>query len=364
MKNEILKALAAEYYGAGQFVSGAELSTALGVTRAAISKTVQQLVASGYPIESQKHYGYRLTDLPEALNEAVISRALLAVGASTFARSSHCLATVDSTNLVARRGAEAGASDFSLYVAEEQTAGRGRRGRTWRSASGEGLWFSLLLRPDLPPEKLAPITLFAGLCVAEALRTATGLDIQLKWPNDLVVLPSGRKLGGILTETILEENQITAVVVGIGVNVHTQVFPTELNAVATSLVLELDGSNPFNPNRTSLLAQIMGRFEQRWPEFLESALPGSAQVEKSIPAWLDDYRAICASLGRMVQISGLQHAQHAQHAQNGKNAEDGTTVAEAVTISDTGDLVVRLPDGREQAITAGEVSVRGLLGYV
>lgn len=349
MKNAILKALATEYYGAGQFVSGAELSTALGVTRAAISKAVQQLVASGYPIESQKHYGYRLTDLPEALNEAVISRALQAVGASTFARSSHCLATVDSTNLVARRGAEAGAPDFSLYVAEEQTAGRGRRGRTWRSASGEGLWFSLLLRPDLPPEKLAPITLFAGLCVAEALRTATGLDIQLKWPNDLVVLPSGRKLGGILTETILEENQITAVVIGIGINVHTREFPPELSAVATSLALELNGTGESGLNRTALLAQLAGRFEQRWPEFLASARNLSTDAVKATANWLNDYRAICATVGRMVQIS---------------SPSQNHVVVEAVAISETGDLIIRLADGREEAITAGEVSVRGLLGYV
>ena len=349
MKNAILEALVAEFYGAGHFVSGADLSVTLGVTRAAISKSVQQLVASGYPIESQKHHGYHLTSLPEALNEALIRYVLRVAGAGQLAQSVYCMTSVDSTNLAARRGAETEAPDFSLYVAEEQTAGRGRRGRTWRSASGEGLWFSLLLRPDLPPEKLAPITLFAGLCAAEALRTATGLDIQLKWPNDLVVLPSGRKLGGILTETILEENQIAAVVIGIGINVHTREFPPELSAVATSLALELDDSNGLKLNQTLLLAQLAGRFEQRWPEFVESARSGLMDSVKATPAWLDDYRAICATVGRTVHISGLS---------------DMHQVAEAVAISETGDLIVRLPDGREQAITAGEVSVRGLLGYV
>ncbi|MDD2534038.1 MAG: biotin--[acetyl-CoA-carboxylase] ligase [Eubacteriales bacterium] len=339
MKNTILDALADNYFSSGVghagFVSGADLSVALGVTRAAISKTVGQLVAAGYPIESQKHYGYRLTHLPEQLSAPIIRYALIAAGSLQFADSVTCLVTVDSTNLAARRGAEQGAADFSLFVAEEQSAGRGRRGRNWRSASGEGLWFSLLLRPTLLPEKLATITLFAGYCVAEALREQTGLDIQLKWPNDLVVMPSGRKLGGILTETILEENLVSAVIIGIGINVKTTEFPADLQAIATSLAIEkVDSVSP----RVLLLSGMLANLENRWPAFV------TGQSD-----WLEAYRKICATLNRPVVIA---------------DALGREITGQAISIAPEGDLIVERTDGTNQAITAGEVSVRGLLGYV
>ncbi|MBP1757694.1 MAG: birA, partial [Firmicutes bacterium] len=284
MKNEIIQALLDTLYISTEYVSGELLSRRFGVSRAAVSKAIQSLTAAGWPIESVKHHGYRLSHLPDLLVEPILSDTLHRQGVRHFASSVQAWPSLDSTNLAARRGVEAGDPDGSLYVADEQTAGRGRRGKTWRSASGEGLWFSLLLIPDFAPELMARITLFAGLCAATALRELTSLDIRLKWPNDLVVLPEGRKLGGILTEMMVEENHIAGVIVGIGINVSTPEFPPELSAIATSLELAIRSANPGKPGHSSdnpapadpaktrptrieLLAAILKQFENRWPDY-------------------------------------------------------------------------------------------------
>ncbi len=351
MKQMIIRSLLDAYYHEGRYVSGALLSEQLGVTRAAISKAIQQLVVNGYPIESQKHHGYRLTKLPSQLSEPLISRSLQAEGALRFAQSVHWQPSVDSTNLVARRGADAGEPPFSLYLADEQTSGRGRRGRIWHSAAGGGVWFSLLLKPDVQPDQLASITLFAGLSMAAALRSLTALDVQLKWPNDLVVLPAGRKLGGILTETVLEENRVSAVVIGIGINITTEEFPDELNAIATSLAIESVRTGSKVPTRLDVLLACLSEFEQRWTDWLAGTVAekSSSSQSQDLPAWIQDYRAICATLGRDVQII---------------SASGQTLFAKAIDLSAGGDLIVRLADGTQQTISAGEVSVRGLLGYV
>lgn len=351
MKNEIVQALLEAYYRSADYVSGEDLSRRFGVSRAAVSKAIQNLVAAGLPIESVKHHGYRLSHLPDLLIEPVITDTLRRRGVDHFATSVHVWPSIDSTNLAARRGAETGDRDGSLYAAEEQTAGRGRRGKNWRSARGEGLWFSLLLIPDQAPEAMARVTLFAGLCAATALRGLTSLDVRLKWPNDLVVLPEGKKLGGILTEMMVEENRIAAVIIGIGINIHTQVFPAELSAVATSLELASrqasdglsldshhDTAQPL-PARIEILAAILSQFEQRWPDFDRLAEP----------AWLADYREICATIGRPVLVTDARG-----------EAREGV----AMTVAAGGDLIVRWPDGSETAVSAGEVSVRGLLGYM
>ncbi len=381
----------------------------LGVSRMAVSKAIQSLVASGLPIESTRHHGYRLAIFPDLLLGPLIEADFERISWQGFSPALHAFASVDSTNLAARRGSDQGDPAGSVYVAEEQTAGRGRRGKSWRSAAGEGLWFSLLLQPDLPPEQLAPVTLFAGLCAATALRKATGLDIQLKWPNDLVILPAGRKIGGILTEMLVEENQIAAVIIGLGINVHTLDFPADLQALATSLALELarrdnspqsgtsfqssaspqsgtsfqssaspqsgtsfqssaspqsgtcfQSSASFPPgtsfppgqtnpalNRIGLLTAILGEWDRRWPQFLAQASAGLALLPEA--GWLDDYRAICATLGRTVVV----------HDASGQ-AWEGL----ALDLAPGGDLRVQRADGSISTVSAGDVSVRGFLGYV
>jgi BirA family biotin operon repressor/biotin-[acetyl-CoA-carboxylase] ligase len=350
MKNEILKQLAIAYLSGQDFVSGAKLAQDLGVSRMAVSKSIQNLTVSGLPIDSVKHHGYRLAFFPDLMLEPLLNAAFARQQWQAISPVAHAFASVDSTNLAARRGADAKDPTGSVYVAEEQTAGRGRRGKSWRSLAGEGLWFSLLLKPDLPPEQLAPVTLFAGLCAATALRDLTGLDIQLKWPNDLVILPEGRKVGGILTEMLVEENQVAAVVVGIGINVHTLAFPADLQAMATSLDLALQAGGPLeqhrNLNRIDLLAAILAEWDRRWPQFLAESPDIGNDSGKS--SWISDYRTICATLGRPVEV----------HAATG---DIWSGVAEQ--LAPGGDLLVRRPDGALIQVSAGDVSVRGLLGY-
>ncbi len=375
MKNEIIQALLDAYFHSADYVSGEAISRRFGVSRAAVSKAIQSLAAAGLPIESVKHHGYRLSHLPDLLIEPIISDTLRRSGVSHFATTVHAWPVVDSTNLAARRGVESGDHDGSLYIAEEQTAGRGRRGKSWLSQSGDGLWFSLLMIPDLAPEAMARITLFAGLCTATALRGLTGLDVQLKWPNDLVVMPEGKKLGGILTEMMVEENRIAAVIIGIGINVNTGGFPETLQPVATSIKLALEqqalkedqAANPVLahesqriPARVELLAAILSQFERRWPGYdrkdeavtaisLKDQASGDLSAQQLEPAWLADYRSICATIGRPVfVVDALGQSREGQ----------------AVTVASSGDLRVRWLDGSETAVSAGEVSVRGLLGYV
>ena len=354
MKNEILKQLAIAYLSGQDFVSGAKLAHDLGVSRTAASKAIQTLTVSGLPIDSVKHHGYRLAFLPDLMLEPLLNAAFARQHWQAISPVAHAFASVDSTNLAARRGADAKDPTGSVYVAEEQTAGRGRRGKSWRSAAGEGLWFSLLLKPDLPPEQLAPVTLFAGLCAATSLRDLTGLEIQLKWPNDLVILPEGRKVGGILTEMLVEENQVAAVIVGIGINVHTLDFPEDLQAMATSLDLALQAGGPLeqhrNLNRIDLLTAVLAEWDCRWPQFLAESPdlgpnPGNGSGKAS---WISDYRTICATLGRPVEV----------HAATG---EIWSGVAEQ--LAPGGDLLVRRSDGALIQVSAGDVSVRGLLGY-
>ncbi|MDD2457229.1 MAG: biotin--[acetyl-CoA-carboxylase] ligase [Eubacteriales bacterium] len=350
MKSKILKQLAIAYLSRQDYVSGADMAQDLGVSRTAVSKAVQSLATAGLPIDSVKHHGYRLAFFPDLLMEPLLAAAFARKNWQAITPQAHAFASVDSTNLAARRGADVGDPTGSVYVAEEQTAGRGRRGKNWRSAVGEGLWFSLLLKPDLPPERLAPITLFAGLCTVAALRDWTGLDIQLKWPNDLVILPDGRKVGGILTEMLVEENQVAAVVVGIGINVHTLDFPEDLQAIATSLdlaILSSETAEKGHPlNRIELLMAVLAEWDHRWPQFQAESLESGIDLAKV--SWLNDYRAICATLGRPVEV----------HDANG---DIWTGLAEQ--IAPGGDLLVRRSDGEFIQVSAGDVSVRGLLGY-
>ncbi len=386
MKEKILQTLEAAH----GFVSGEEISQTLSVSRTAVWKAIQQLRSAGYPIESVKHHGYRLTGQADVLTPWTIGQALAMQGVHEFGRTIYHEAVVDSTNMAARRAADEGAPDLSLFIADEQTAGRGRRGRAWQSDHRQGLWFSLLLKPEATPSAMSRLTLFAGLCVTQAIRQLCEIDAAVKWPNDIVVLPSGRKLCGILTEMVLEENQITAVILGIGINVNTETFADDLTEKATSLWLETGHYY----RRVDVLAAILRVFEQRYPEFLPVTasgivLPGpdnraTAAVARAgltadtqagvttagittpaqagikattpvwagstatIPAWMHEYRQLCATLGRSVVLLD----------QDGQQRQ-----GEAVDLTENGDLIVIMADGQRETVHAGEVSVRGLLGY-
>lgn len=321
-KEEILRRLRE----AGDYVSGETISARLGISRAAVWKGIRALREEGYGIRAVTNRGYRLDSCPDRYSEAEIGAGL---ETEVLGRRIFCYDSVDSTNEEAKRHALSGAPNGSVFVAEEQTGGKGRLGRGWASPPGTGLWFSILLRPGLLPPHLPVTTLVAGLAVARAVRNLTGCGACIKWPNDIVI--GGKKVCGILTEMAAEIDRVEFVVVGIGVNVNNAAFPEDIREKATSLRLESGGP----VRRVKLLREILLQFE--------ALLKRKAGSD---PAFRKEYRALCVSLGRRVGFT-----------ENGVPAS-GT----AVDVSPRGELIVLLPDGSRRAVNAGEVVVQGIYG--
>ena len=243
-----------------------------------------------------------------------------------------CFPTLESTNDYAKELAKQECVHGTLIVADTQTAGKGRRGRVWKSPKGTTISMSLCLEPKLPKEKVSGITLAAALSVAEAIFDLTGKRAQIKWPNDIVL--NGRKICGILTELVFRK-ETYAVIVGVGINVNTEQFPEEIQEVASSLKREC--GREFS--RETLIATILKYFER----FFESY-----EKTQDLRLLRDDYEAMLANKGKEVLVLDPQ----------------GSYTGIAKGITDSGNLVVMCEDGSEKEVYSGEVSVRGLYGYV
>lgn len=240
---------------------------------------------------------------------------------------------VDSTNEEARRQAKEGADEGLVVVAEKQTAGKGRRGRNWESPEGNNLYFSIMLRPDMEAEKAPMLTLIMAYSVAKVIREKEKLPVQIKWPNDIVI--SGKKLCGILTEMHLSEREIEDVVVGVGINVNTTEFPIELEDKATSLFLE----KAEKTNRRELLSNVLEEFRKWYKCFLE---------ERSLSFLQESYNQMLINRDKEVLV-----------LEPGKEYQ-----AKAIGINEEGELLVQRQEGSLEAVFAGEVSVRGVCGYI
>jgi len=239
-------------------------------------------------------------------------------------RPLHLLAETTSTNDEGHAGAKRGAGHGATWVAERQTAGRGRRGRSWVSPPGEGLLFSVLLRVDCPPPRLPLIGLVAGLAVRDGVReVAPSAPLTLKWPND--VLCGGRKLAGVLVEAMTVGARVEAVIVGVGLNVHTRAFPSELASVATSVALAAPGREL---DRASLLAAVL------------------ASLDRDLHVVLA--RGLGLVRDRLEEADGLR----GRRVRN-----DGGGEGVGLGIDDDGRLVVRQDDGSIARWVAGEVHI-------
>jgi BirA family biotin operon repressor/biotin-[acetyl-CoA-carboxylase] ligase len=237
-----------------EFVSGEAISDKLGLSRAAVWKHVNALRGHGYRIDAVPARGYRLVEIPDRLTPLEL-RPLLAT--HDLGQALHCFEEVASTSDVARQLAEEGAAHGEVVIAERQTAGRGRRGRAWASPAGKNLYLSVLLRPDLPPQRAPELTLVASVALCDVVRQA-GVEAGIKWPNDL--LARGRKLAGILTELAADPDTVHWVVLGMGVNlnVRTEDFPEDLRDQATSLAIERGQPAP----RALFTAALLARLEE------------------------------------------------------------------------------------------------------
>lgn len=315
-----------EMLSGGEFVSGEVISRAMGISRAAVWKKISALKDAGWQIESGGKKGYRLIpgdSLEPALWTSALTTRSLGHG------ENRCLAEVDSTNTEAKRMAIAGAPHGSLCVSELQTAGKGRLGRVWSAPSGKGLWVSVLLRPNLKPEQAPLITLCVAMAMARAVEETAGLDARIKWPNDLVY--AGRKLCGILLEISADPDSIEYIVAGAGVNVRTGAYPPDIAHKAAAL--EEFGPPPL---RRTLLVHYLAALEEVLNRLEREGFQGIAE----------EYQARSCTLGQQVQVSG---------------AVELTGVARA--IDETGALLVEA-DGTLHRVLSGDVSVRGVMGYV
>ena len=326
MKNEILRALRET----DSYVSGQELCRKLGVSRTAVWKNIRSLQEDGYEIEAVTNRGYRLAGVPDTIAEEEVASRLQT---ERMGRQIRYFSRIDSTNQYAKRIAEEGAPDGTLIIADEQTAGKGRSGRTWVTPPAEAIAFTLLLRPKLSPDRISMVTLVMGLAVTNAVNSLYGVSAGIKWPNDVVI--KGRKLCGILTEMSAEVRQVNYIVIGVGINANLTSFPEEIREIATSLRLELSR----DINRAELIARVMAEFERLYAEF---------EAQGDLGAVMQEYNELCLNAGSKVRVLD----------------PNGEYTGTSRGINSMGELLVETEDGQMQEVYAGEVSVRGIYGYV
>lgn len=243
----------------------------------------------------------------------------------------HFARETDSTNLWIKRLAKEGASEGTLALAEFQSAGRGRLGRSWEVPEGTSVMMSILLRPKFEPQYAPTLTLVMGMAVAKAVKNL-GFDVSIKWPNDVVV--SHKKICGILTEMGVRDGKIDYAVIGVGINVNIKEFPEEMADKATSLYLE----NGKEFDRSQIPGLVMEAFEKYYEKFAATC---------DLSGLKEEYESILANYNQPVRVLA-------------KEPYEG--VARGIT--DGGELLVEKNDGTIVAVSAGEVSVRGLYSYV
>ena len=240
-------------------ISGARIAREIGVSRSTVWRWAERLRELGVRVKGQRSSGYFLERVPDILTPDLIRKRLKG---KLFGKRVYHFFKTDSSNRVAMDLAFAGEPEGAVILAEEQTAGRGRAGRTWHSERGTGIYLSLLLRPQLSPVQAPLLTMLAGISAHGAIQAQTGLNAELKWPNDLLL--NGKKVGGILTEMHAEPDKVRFVIVGIGLNVNQEKFPAELSTVATSLRQESGRLQ----SRLELVARLLSQFEYDYNRFL------------------------------------------------------------------------------------------------
>ena len=326
MKEEILRLLRS----ADGYISGQELCNRFGVSRTAVWKAINQLKEAGYEIEAQQNKGYRLKAAPDLMTEAEIKSLM---HTDWVAKEVLYFDTIDSTNTKAQELAEKGYQSGTLVVADKQESGKGRRGRSWVSPSGTGIFMTLMIKPDINPNNASMLTLVAALAVAKAITSVTGEEALIKWPNDIVV--NGKKVCGILTEMNAQFDYINHIVVGIGINVHNESFPEEISQMASSLMIEAGGKRF---HRAQIIAETMSYFEQYYDTFLKT---------QDLSALVREYDELLVNRNKSVRVL------------DPKEPFDG----KAMGITPKGELIVDTWESRK-LVSSGEVSVRGIYGYV
>ena len=331
MKTEILRKLR----NSEEYVSGQSICNELGVSRTAIWKVINQLKEEGYVFDAVQNKGYKISSYPDVITKSEIESQL---DDKNIIKKIQFFEEIDSTNTQAKLYAEQGEESGTLFVAEKQNGGRGRRGHNWISPAGSGIWMTLLLRPDIEPVNASMLTIVSAMAVTSAIKREAneqGVDIecQIKWPNDVVV--NKKKMCGILTEMSAQMEAVNYVVIGIGINVNTTHFDDEIKATASSL--DVETGKHFK--RSRIIVFFAEEFTKYYNIFME---------KQNLSGLKDDYNKMLANKDNIVKII---------------NKEE-TFTGTALGINDKGELEVVKEDGSHTMIVSGEVSVRGLYGYV
>ena len=326
VKTKILKMLKE----ADGYVSGQDICEELHVSRTAVWKVIKQLQEEGYQIEAVRNKGYCLEKSADVITKAELSSCM---DSQWMGKNLVYYDETDSTNTRAKALAEQGALSGTLVVADCQMSGKGRRGRSWVSPRFANIYMTLILKPQISPSCASMLTLTAAMAVLAGIKEVTGLETEIKWPNDLVY--GGKKVCGILTEMSAELDCIHYVVIGMGINVNLTEIAEEVAKTATSLRIE--AGQPVS--RSALIAAVIRWFEVYYQKFLET---------EDLSLLMEEYNEKLANQGREVRVL----------------APSGDYCAVSRGINKSGELLVELEDGTLQKVVSGEVSVRGIYGYV
>ena len=302
-------------------VPGPKIASEIGVTRSTVWMWVKKLRELGVEIKGYPATGYQMLKIPDILVPSLIRAEL---GESGIGHSIVHYFRTDSTNSTALNLAQQGAVHGTVVVAEDQTAGRGRLGRSWYSEKSSGIYASVILRPPFSPAAAPILTLLAGAAAAQALNKVTGLNVDIRWPNDLLV--NGKKVCGILTEMNAELGRLHVVVLGIGINVNHTVIPAEIEPVATSLRIE----SRRTWSRVQILIALLKELERHYRLLLER---GSSAIAEHWAA------ASTYANGKRIRIVRA----------------DGESFATTTGLDSSGALRVRYEDGHEETLVAGEI---------
>ncbi len=321
-KDELLECLKE---GKGTWLSGEALGHRLSISRTAIWKQISALKKEGYLIESSRKKGHMLNGVPDCLFESEIREGL---GTCVFGKKNilHFI-QAESTNMTAETLANQGAAEGTVVVAEHQTKGRGRLGRTWFSPGGEGIYVSVILRPSIPPNDAPKLTLMASVAVAEAIRTCAPVEASIKWPNDIMI--GGRKVAGILTEMSTDMDRIHYVIIGMGININnpSENFPYEIREIATSLFSET--GKIFS--RAEILRKCLESLERYYETF----------KEKGFLPIMKRWEELTEMMGATIRVDAIG------------NTYSGTFKG----INEDGFLVMRDSYGGVKRIISGDVSI-------
>lgn len=326
MRQKILQLLRDNSSG---YFSGEEMARMLGVSRTAIWKNIQSLLLDGYHIESSPRLGYRLVRVPDLLYPAEILKGLKTKIIASGPELIYHFLQVDSTNTSLKKLADQGAADGTVVIAEEQTAGRGRLGRSWFSPAGKSITLSILLRPSLAPGNTPLFTLMTAAAIVRGIKNILpDISVGIKWPNDLMI--NKRKVSGILTELKAEADLLHYLIIGIGININSEEkdFPPELRNIATSLFLE---NNKTKISRQQLLCEILQELDDAYRRyFLEN------------PAFIiKEWKKFDITLGRKITVKTIK----------------GTFIGTAVDLAADGSLILEEVGGKKRQFQAGEVTL-------